>query len=338
MTGQATDVAPETRMLQMTFDALVTARACYAAAKLRLPDFLKDGSRSSDELASATETNPNSLYRLLRCLSTIGLVNEERGQRFSLTELGATLRSDAPGGMRSWVEYFGEPYYVAAWVDILHSLKTGQAAFDHVHGKSFFGYLDDHPEQSRLFDESMTGLSTVVVAEVLAAYDFSGFHKIVDIGGGRGHLLSAILETSPDSTGVLFDLPRVIADATKLGVHPRCQLVPGDFFVALPEGGDAYIMKWILHDWDDANCARILANCRRAIMPGGKLLLVESVVPPPGVAHHSKLDDVEMLVLLGSRERTEDEYQVLLGRSGFRLKSVALTPAEFVNVIEAEPV
>jgi hypothetical protein len=265
-------------------------------------------------------------------------MTEGPDRRFSLTELGATLRSDAPGSMRPWVEFFGEPWYVAAWVDILHSLRTGQAAFDHVHGKPLFDYLSEHPEASRVFDEAMTSLTSIVVSDVLAAYDFSGFQRVVDVGGGRGSLLSAILQTNPSAVGVLFDLPRVITDAAKLDLGPRCELVSGDFFVELPAGGDAYIMKWILHDWDDAACARILASCRRAIATQGKLLLIETVVPPPGVPHHSKLDDIEMMVLLGSQERTEEEYAALLRGSGFRLARIARTPTELVNVIEAEPI
>jgi hypothetical protein len=338
MASQTIDVAPETRMLQMTFDALVTARACYAAAKLQIADLLKDGPRSSDQLAAASGTNPSSLYRLLRCLASVGLLNEGQARQFSLTALGATLRSDVPGTMRPWVVFFGEPYYVAAWVDILHSVQTGRAAFDHVHGEPFFDYLGDHPEESAIFDEAMTSLTSLVVQEVLAAYDFSGFRRIVDVGGGRGSLLGAILQTNNDATGVLFDLPRVIADAGRLDLGPRCELASGDFFVDLPAAGDAYIMKWILHDWDDAACARILGSCRRAIAPQGKLVLVETVVPAPGVPHHSKLDDIEMMVLLGSQERTEEEYAALLGRSAFKLARIARTPTELVNVIEAEPV
>lgn len=338
MAGQAIDIPPETRMFQMTFDAFVTARACYAAAKLLIPDLLKDGSRTSDELAAATDTNPTSLYRLMRCLATIGLVNEEPERRFTLTGLGATLRSDVPGTMRPWVAFCGDPFYLAAWADILHSVKTGRAAFDHVHGKPFFDYLGDHPEASRVFDEAMTSLTAVLVTEVLAAYDFSGFKRVVDVGGGRGSLLTAILKTNQIATGVLFDLPTVIAEVAKPGLGSRCELVSGDFFVEQPAGGDAYIMKWILHDWDDAACGRILASCRRSIAPGGKLLLIETVVAPPGVPHHSKLDDIEMMVLLGSQERTEEEYRTLLERSGFRLNRIALTPTDLVNVIEAEPI
>jgi hypothetical protein len=174
------------------------------------------------------------------------------------------------------------------------------------------------------------------VTEVLAAYDFSGFKRIVDVGGGRGTLLKAILQTNQAATGVLFDLPRVIADAARLGLGPRCELISGDFFPALPAGGDAYLMKWILRDWDDEACARILTSCRGAIVPEGKLLVIETVVPAPGVPHHSKLDDIEMMVLLGSQERTEEEYAALLARSGFRLARIEWTPTEFGNVIEAE--
>ncbi len=335
--GQTIEIPPEERIFQMTFDTLVTARACYAAAKLRIPDLLMDDVRTSDQLAAASGTNPTALYRLLRCLATLGVLNEEPGRRFSLTALGTVLRSDAPRTMRPWVEFCGDPYYLAAWVDILHSVTTGHAAFDHVHGRPLFGYLGEHPEASRVFDDAMTSLTATLVPEVLAAYDFTRFQRVVDVGGGRGSLLQAILGINQDATGVLFDVPTVIAGAAKLGPPPRCELVSGDFFVELPAGGDAYVMKWILHDWDDSACARILDSCRRAITRNGKLILIETVVPPPGVPHHSKLDDMEMMVLLGSQERTEEEYAALLERSGFRLNRIAFTPTEIVNVIEADP-
>ncbi len=336
--SQTIDIPPEARMFQMTFEALVTARACYAAAKLRIPDLLVDESRTSEALAAASGANPAALYRLLRCLATLGVLNEEPGRRFSLTDLGTVLRSDVPGTMRPWVEFCGSPYYVAAWVDIVHSLTTGGAAFAHVHGKPFFDYLGEHPEASRVFDDAMTSLTATLVPDVIAAYDFTRFQRVVDIGGGRGSLLQAILRVNQGAVGVLFDLPTVIAETSKLESGPRCELVSGDFFVELPAGGDAYVMKWILHDWDDSACGRILANCRRAISPDGKLVLIETVVPPPGVPHHSKLDDIEMMLLLGSQERTEEEYAALLKRSGFRLNRIASTATDVVNVIEADPI
>jgi O-methyltransferase domain len=298
-------------MLELTFDAIVGARTCYVAAKLGIADLLSDGARTSDELAVESGVDPGALYLLLRALTIVGLVSEEPDQRFSLTELGATLRSDVEGSMRSWVEFCGEPYYLQAWVHIFHSIRTGLPAFDHVHGKPFFDYLAQHPAESREFDNAMTSLTSNDAAEIAAAYDFGSFERVIDVGGGKGTLLLEILQTNEHATGVVFDQPHVTEGVreriVELGLADRCAVDSGDFFTEMPAGGDAYVLKFILHDWDDANCERILSSCRRAIATAGKLLAIETIVPPPGVPGHSKLDDIEMMVLLGSRERTEDE-------------------------------
>ena len=342
MTPEANESPPELRMVELTFDAMANARVCYAAAKLRIADLLQEREQTSNELAGALGVNANALYRLLRCLGSIGIVTEGPDRRFSLTDLGATLRSDAIGSTRAFVEFFGEPFYLQSWVDILHTVKTGRPAFDHVHGKPLFDFLAEHPMEAGIFDEAMTSLTSSLGSEVVAGYDFSAFKRVVDVGGGRGNLLFTILQANAHLSGVVFDLARVIANSRKevdnLGLASRCELVAGDFFVDVPAGGDAYILKWILHDWDDSACERILASCRRAIGSRGKLLLVESVIPPAGVSHHSKLDDIEMMTLLGSQERTKEEYAALMERSGFRLTRILPTPADIVSILEAEPV
>jgi len=328
-------------MLELTFDGVVKARTCYAAAKLGIADLLAGGARTSDELARDVGVQPRALYRLLRALTIVGLVSEAQEQRFSLTELGATLRSDVAGSMRAWVEFCGSPYYLEAWVHILHSIDTGRPAFDHVHGKPLFDYLVEHPEESRIFDDAMTSLTSNDAPEIVAAYDFARFKRLIDVGGGRGALLLEILRTHSSATGVLFDRPHVTGDVAEriadLGLADRCVVQSGDFFTEVPADGDAYLLKYILHDWDDTNCGRILSSCRRAIAPGGKLLAIEVVVPPVGVPGHSKLDDIEMMVLLGSQERTEEEYTALMERSGFRLTRIA--PVNWLlSVLEADPV
>ena len=340
MDKEHTAVPPAVRMLELTFDAIVAARTCYAAAKLGIADLLAGGARTSDELARDVGVHPRALYRLLRALTIVGLVVEAPGQRFSLTELGTTLRSDVPGSMRSWVEFCGDPYYLEAWVHILHSIETGRPAFDHVHGTPLFDYLAEHPEESRTFDDAMTSLTSNDAPDIVAAYDFAPFKRVIDVGGGRGAMLLEILQTHRDMTGVLFDRPHVTGDVAEriaeLGLAGRCVVQSGDFFTEVPSDGDAYLLKFILHDWDDANCERILSSCRRAIAPGGKLLAIEVVVPPVGVPGHSKLDDIEMMVLLGSQERTEEEYTTLLGRSGFRLTRIV--PVNWLlSVVEADP-
>lgn len=342
MESTASPVPPDVRLLEIMFDAVVQSRACYAAAKLRLADLLQDQERSSQDLAVVLGVDARALYRLLRCLSVIGVVTEGPAQHFSLTELGATLRSDVATSTRPFVEFFGSPFYLEAWVDILTSIQTGRPAFDHVHGQPLFAFLAEHPAESRIFDEAMASLTPRLGPEVMAVYDFAPFRRIVDVGGGSGSFLFSLLLAHPQATGVLFDQSHVLTDAHQeseaLGLAGRCEIVSGDFFVEVPAGGDAYLLKWILHDWDDDACERILGSCRRAIAPHGKVLLVETVVPPAGVPHHAKLDDLEMLVLLGSQERTEQEYAALVERSGFRLGRIVPTATDLVSVIEADPV
>jgi O-methyltransferase domain len=327
-------------MLQLTFDGIVAARGCYAAAKLGIPDLLAEKARPAAELAAEVGADPRALYRLLRALSVVGVVEELTDRRFALTELGATLRSDVPGSMRAWAVFSGEPFYLGAWVDILHTVRTGSPAFDHTQGTPFFDYLAANPDESRIFDDAMTSLTSADVPAIMAAYDFSRFRRIVDIGGGHGSFLFGILAASATATGVLFDLPHVVdglaASVVDAGLEGRLEVASGDFFAEVPAGGDAYILKFILHDWDDDACGRILASCRRAIAPGGKLLAVETIIAPPGVPGHSKLDDVEMMVLLGSQERAEEEYASLFERAGFRLARV-VPVTWWLNVIEAEP-
>jgi hypothetical protein len=340
VSNEMVDTSATARIFELTFDAVVGARICYAAVKLGIPDLLAGGHRTSDDLARETGAQPRALYRLLRAATVIGLVSERDDRRFALTPVGEALRRDVPGSMRSWVEFCGDPYYLAAWTNILHTVRTGEAAFEHVHGMPFFDYLGDHPEESHVFDSAMTSLTSSDAPEIVAAYDFGNFERVVDIGGGQGSLLIEILRANERATGVIFDRPHVtqgVAERiSELGFDSRCTVESGDFFAAVPRG-DAYVLKFILHDWDDEDCARILSTCRRAIAPGGNLLAVEAVVPPPGVPGHSKLDDIEMMVLLGSQERTEEEYGALLERSGFRLVRV-VTVNWWLNIVEAEPV
>jgi hypothetical protein len=333
------ETPPELRMFELTFDGLVSARLCYVAAKLQLADLMGDSVRSSEELAAATGMDPRSLYRILRALGEIGVVVEHPDRQFALTPVGATLRTAVPGSMRAWAEFSGSAHYLDAWSNLLHTVESGRPAFDEVHGTSFFDYLAEHPDHSRVFDDAMTSLTEGEAPAITAAYDFSSFRRIVDVGGGRGSLLVEILRTHAGPTGIIFDQPHVTPGVAErlaeLGLSDRCEVVSGDFFAEVP-AGDAILLKFILHDWDDDACGRILASCRRAIDPNGKLLALEAIVPPAGIPGHSRLDDVEMMILLGSQERTEEEYAALFSRSGFRL--VHVSPASYVNVLEAIPV
>jgi hypothetical protein len=325
----------------MSYTALVIARAVYVAAKLGIPDLLQDQQLRSEELAQATGMQPRALYRLLRALSSAGVMVEFPEHRFALTPVGHALRSDAPGSMRALVLFCGEPFYLQAWQEILYSIQTGKPAWDRVHGMALFDYYRQHPEDARIFDEAMTSLSWAEAHAVVQAYDFARFRTLVDVGGGHGTLLMTILHAYPPLHGILFDQPQVVDGArsrmTSEGLMSRCDIVAGDFFQAVPQGGDAYMLKSIIHDWDDEHSVALLKNCRQVMPAEGRLLVIETVVPPPGEAHYAKYQDLEMLVMLGSQERTVEEYTTLLRQAQFELVRVVPTQ-EPLSIVEAAPV
>jgi O-methyltransferase domain len=254
------------QILHMSFTALVIARAVYVAAKLGIPDLLQDQQRSSEDLAQATGTHPGVLYRLLRALSSAGVMAEFPERRFALTPVGQVLRSDVPESMRALVVFCGEPFYLHAWQEILYSIQTGKPAWDKVHGMAVFDYYRQHPEDARIFDEAMTSLSWAEAHAVVRAFDFSRFRTLVDVGGGHGTLLMTILHAHPQLHGLLFDQPQVIEGARSRimseGLMSRCNVVAGDFFQAVLQGDDAYMLKSIIHDWDDEHSVALLTNCR----------------------------------------------------------------------------
>jgi SAM-dependent methyltransferase len=314
------------------------SKAVHMAAKLGIADLLAGAPVSVADLARATETHEPSLYRLLRALASLGIFAETE-EGFELTPMAEHLRSDSPSSLRELVMMHGEPWHWRAWEDALHSVRTGEPAFDKAHGQDFFGYLRDHAGPAAVFDEAMSDISRSQHAAVVDAYDFSGIGHLVDVGGGRGTLLTLVLNAYPDLTGTLFDLPDVVEGARRTleraGVRDRCQVVAGDFFESVPRA-DAYLLAHVVHDWRDAEAARILENCRKSIAPGGRLVLAEIVIPPGNEFSHGKLLDLEMLVCLAGRERTEAEYARLLDSAGFRLTQVVPT-AGGDSAIEAVP-
>jgi len=331
---------PGLKILEITFSNLVLSRALYAFAKLGIADFMGEGPTSSEMLAAKASVNPRSLYRLLRALSTVGVVSELSDQRFSLAPLGEALRIDAPGSMRAWTIFSGEPFYLQPWEQILHSIQTGRPAWEQVHTMPIFEYLGQHREAGQIFDHAMTNISASEALAVLDAYDFSGVGKLADIGGGHGSLLCAILQTHLQMTGLLFDRPDTVEGVgpglEAHGLAERCEIVGGDFFSFVPAGADVYLLKYIIHDWDDERSLAILKNCRQAMKDDARLLLVETVVPLPGESHPAKLQDLEMLVITGSQERTVAEYSRLLEQAGFRLNQVIPT-TEPISILEALP-
>lgn len=333
---QPTEVPPPVAMLKM-LEGFWASRSVYAAAKLGLPDLLKNGAKTLEELASGTGAHAGSLYRLLRALVSIGVFNEDESRRFSLTPLGATLRTDVPGSLRFVViEELGENHYTA-WEKLLYSIRTGDIAFNHIYGKSKWEYMSEHADEARIFDEAMASFGSVVSAAIVQAYDFSASHTVVDVGGGKGSLLAAILQANQEVRGALFDAPHVVEAArdylTSEGVMPRCEVIGGDFFQSAPSA-DTYVLRWIIHDWDDERSIAILKNCRKAMSPAGKVLLVEAVLKPGTATSFAKFLDLNMLVMTGGRERTEAEYANLLKAAGLNLTRIIPTRTE-MSVIEA---
>lgn len=334
-----TEVPPQIAMLQM-ISGFWISRAIYIIAKLGIADHLAGGPKTAEEIAAATGTHSGAIYRIFRALSSVGVLTEEADQRFGLTPLSETLRTDAPGSLRAFATVeLGEEHY-PAWGELLYSVKTGEIAFDKHFGMPIWEFFAKNPENARTFDDAMTNVSLAIKDAILASYDATTIRKLADIAGGHGSLLAAILKSNPEMKGVLFDLPGVTEGARKRieaeGLSDRCEVIAGSFFESVPEGADAYIMKWIIHDWDDERSIAIFKNIRRAIAEGGKLLLVEAVVPPGSEPHFSKFIDLNMLVMTGGRERTEEEYRRLLEAGGFKLTKVIPTDSP-MSIIEAAP-
>lgn len=312
------------------------SQCVYVAAKLGLADKIHHCPQTAAELAQQTQTHPQALYRLLRGLASVGVFREDQNHRFEMTELAAGLRSDVPGSQCAMAIMIGEEHYLA-WSELLYSVRTGRPGFDKVMGLPIFDFLSKNPEQAKVFDAAMVSVHGRETAASLAAYDFSAYPVVMDIGGGNGSVLMAVLEKHSSVSGVLFDLPGVIERARsrveQAGLAQRCQLVSGNFFEAIPTGADAYMMRHIIHDWTDEQCQTILLNIHRAMKPEGRLLVIESVIPPGNDPFFGKLLDLNMLVIPGGQERTVEEYRLLFANAGFELLRVVPTATE-VSILE----
>jgi hypothetical protein len=329
---------PRLALLGLINGFQITQAICVAAT-LRIADHLNDGARSAGELAALTKSHPDSLYRLLRALAAVGVFREEEGRKFTLTPMGDCLRTNSATPLGAWAEVVGNPYYWQVWGHLLHSVQTGENAFQNLNGRDVWQFRAEHPEQGATFDRAMTQLSRGGAEAVIRAYDFSAFRHIVDVGGGHGLMLAAILRAHPHMRGTLFDRPHVVAGAKAVlaerGVIERCDIVGGSFFETVPEGADAYLMRVVIHDWEDDEAIAILKVCRHAMGETAKLLLIERLIAPPNEMPAAKFGDLNMLVLPGGRERTREEFSDLFARSGFELTRVF--PAGILNVIEARP-
>jgi O-methyltransferase domain/Dimerisation domain len=332
-----TPPTPQEQMARM-ITGYWASQMVHVAAKLGLADLLAGDPKSVEELASVTGTHSRSLYRLLRALASVGVFSEGDDLRFSQTPLSECLRSDVPGSRWAMAVMMGNEHYLA-WGDLLESVRTGQTAFDRLYGQPIFDYMGEHPEQAQVFDAAMTSIHGRETQAMLDAYDLSGVKVLADVGGGNGSNLIGILGRYPEIRGVLFDLPhvveRAVANLEAAGLSGRCEVVGGDFFGAIPVEADAYFLRHILHDWDDERAGLILRNLRTSMPQGARLLVVEHVLPPGDEPSFGKLLDLNMLLLPGGVERTEDEFRRLYEVAGFRLTRIVPAQGD-LSVVEGQ--
>ncbi len=324
-------------MMEMIVDSW-PAQAITAAAQLGIADALADGPLPLEELAARVGANPDALRRLLRALIGRGVFRRRRDGRYALNSLAATLRSDAPISLRAAALFQGSQEQRERWTLLADSVRTGRSIVPALRGQESWDYIAEKPELAALFNQTLTSIAQMTVATVVAGYDFGVHRTIVDVGGGQGAMLAAILRAAPASHGILYDLPRVVATAPDVlrdnNVVDRVRIAAGSFFEGVPPGGDAYLLKNIVHDWSDEKALQILRNVRAAAGPRATVLLVEMIVGEGGIDGPGHWVDLEMLVNLGSRERTAEEYRNLLGRAGFRMTRVVPT-ASPLSVVEA---
>jgi len=315
-----------------------TSCCIYTAAKLNIADMLAKKSQTAEQLAEATNTHAQSLYRVLRALAGDGIFNENKNGEFSNTSLGETLRDNVPGSMKAMAltqlgDHFG------AWGNLEYSVKTGGIAFDNVEGMSVWKYYEENPEDGMNFMKAMTGITTGAIKSIVPAYDFTQFKIIVDVGGGNGALLMGVLNSAPEAKGIVYDQEYVVNETNKIieskGLSDQCSVEAGSFFDSVPPNADAYLMKSVLHDWEDEKCIDILKNCSEAMTQESKLLILESVIPVANIPHPGKFIDINMLVMTGGKERTEKEFAMLLQQAGLKLTQIIHTTSPMISIVEA---
>jgi hypothetical protein len=337
MGGEGT--TPQAQLMQMAM-GFVVPDMLRVAVDLRLADHLAEGPRTAENLARVTGTNGPALYRLMRTLSAYGLFVEDGERRFALTPLSERLRADVPGSVRTSVVMILSDYYVRTFRHLMYSVQTGKTAFEKEFGCNIFEYLSTRPADAAMFSDLMVGFHGPETAAVAAAYDFADVKTLVDVGGATGNMVTTILALNPGMRGVIYDLPHNEANAVALlaerEMTERVTFMPGSFFESIPEGGDAYLMSHIIHDWSEEECLTILGNCRKAMGPKSKLLIVEMVLPEGNVFHPGKVTDMVMLAIPGGEERTVEAYRILLEKAGFVMKRVVATDSA-VSVVEALP-
>jgi hypothetical protein len=339
----AQDVPPPFALFRM-ISGFYVSRAIHVMARLGIADILSNGPADAEELARRTKTHAPSLKRVLRLLVAAGVATEDERGQFGLTAIGVCLRTDVPGSMRAVALLFGG-ITERAWGELLYSVETGEPAFRRVFGKDSFAYLAEHPQEAANFEAAMSTFTAPIAALVATAYDFSGVRHVVDVGGGNGTLLAGILKAHPHLKGTLLDLPEVVERACpsprELGLADRCEVVGGNFFAQVPEGADAYLLKHVIHDWNDDRAAAILQACRRAMPHAAKLLIVEGVYPQridqSDASRGAAANDVNMLVCTGGGQRSEAEFRKLYAGAGFTLSRIIATDLPYASIIEGVP-
>ncbi|ONI76495.1 methyltransferase [Kribbella sp. ALI-6-A] len=332
-------VPPEVGLLELASGFMAT-HVVYAAAKLGIADVLADGSLSADEIAAEVGSDPDATHRLLRAGAMFGIFTERSDGHYGLSALGRRLRSGTPGSMLPVVLMLGDPQYQGPWGRLTHSIETGRPAVEVAPGKQLWDYLDEFPAFAATFNDAMTCLTDLDWPAVAAAYDFTPYSTIADIGGGHGQLLALMLGAAPKSKGVLQERESLVGAAEahlrEAAILDRCRIDSGSFFETAPSDADLYVMRRVIHDYDDDQAIAILSNVRRHMPRGSTLLLLDSVVPPGSAPHFAKAIDLDMLIFVGGRERTERQFGSLLDRAGFRLTRVVATVST-ISLIEAVP-
>lgn len=315
-----------------------TSQAISVFAELCIADILKSDALHIDAISQATECHPRSLYRLLHMLASIGVLEERTERCFKLTPIGDCLRSNSPSKRSAWARYAGRPYVWQAWGDMMHSVKTGELSFSHLHGANLWEWRSKAPDETEIFDAAMSELSGAAGRAIASSYDFSAFKVIVDVGGGQGALLAAVLSQHKAASGVLFDLSHVVAKAEEVlraaGVADRCKIVGGDVFKAVPDGADAYLIKSVLMDEADDQAIVILRACRSAMKPSGKVVVIEHLLTPPNEPEIA-FSDITMMIMTGGRERTREEFSELFTAAGLHLEQTVATKSPFTLIVGA---
>ena len=327
---------PSSQMMQI-ITGFWTSCCIYNAAMLNVADLLGNKPQSAEQLAEVTHTDAPSLYRMMRALASVDIFSENEKGEFSNTTLSETLKGDVPGSMKAMaIAQLGDHYN--AWGNLLYSIKTGNIAFDKVEGMTVLKYYETHPEEGLNFMKAMTGSTIAAIKNVIPAYDFSAFKTIVDVGGGNGAFLVAVLNTANQTTGIVFD-EEYVADETQKEIaaenlSERCSSKAGSFFDFVPGGADCYLMKHVLHDWNDEKSIQILSNCKKAMGPGSKLLVIEGVIPEGNGQHPGKFMDINMMAMTGGKERTEKEFSTLFAKAGLKLTRVMHTNSPTLSILE----